>query len=116
IRMLVPDEPAETKVQSKGAVADLTAPGVRKMIILGSAVMALGFVVYYGMVTPHIGLHLAAGLSVADGWIGQIWFNVGMLVGVVGAGWVASRFGVITALVAPALLMVPALPLFVGMS
>src|SRR5262249_36286450 len=43
-------------------------------------------------------------------------FNVGMLVGVVLAGWVANRFGVIAALVAPALAMVPALPLFVGSS
>jgi SHS family lactate transporter-like MFS transporter len=49
-------------------------------------------------------------------WMDQIWFNVGMLVGVIGAGWVANRFGVIAALVVPALLMVPALPLFVGMS
>jgi MFS transporter, SHS family, lactate transporter len=115
IRMMVPDEPAPTHAESKGAVADLTEPRVRKMIILGSLVMALGFVVYYGMVTPHIGLHLAAGESVASGWIDQIWFNVGMLVGVVAAGFVASRYGVIAALVVPALLMVPALPLFVGM-
>ncbi len=114
IRLLVPDEAPEHKVESKGAVSDLLAPDVRRMLILGSLVMALGFVVYYGMVTSHLGLYLEAGRTVADGWRGQIWFNVGMLVGVVGAGWVAARFGVITALVAPALLMVPALPLFAG--
>jgi MFS transporter, SHS family, lactate transporter len=116
IRMLVPDDAPQTHETSKGVVADLAAPAVRKMLVLGSLVMALGFVVYYGMVTTHLGLHVAAGLSIADGWLGQIWFNVGMLIGVIGAGWVASRFGIITALVAPALLMVPALPLFVGMS
>jgi MFS transporter, SHS family, lactate transporter len=114
IRMLVPDEAPEAKVESKGAVADLMAPGVRKKIVLGSLVMALGFVVYYGMVTSHLGLYLAAGHSVAEGWNGQIWFNVGMLVGVVGAGWVAARYGLVVALVVPALMMVPALPLFVG--
>jgi SHS family lactate transporter-like MFS transporter len=116
IRMFVPDELSnvEKHAESKGAVADLTAPGVRKMLVLGSLVMALGFVVYYGMVTTQMGLHLAAGLTQADGWLGMIWFNAGMLVGVVGAGWVANRFGVIAALVTPALLMVPALPLFVG--
>jgi len=115
IRMFVPDELSHgAEVRSKGAVADLNAPGVRKMLVLGSLVMALGFVVYYGMVTTHMGLHLAAGMSQADGWLGMIYFNVGMLVGVVGAGAVANRFGVITALVAPALLMVPALPLFAG--
>jgi SHS family lactate transporter-like MFS transporter len=116
IRMLVPnDAPAvDTKVQSKGAIGDLLAPRVLRMLVLGSLVMALGFVVYYGMVTSHLGLYLEAGRTLADGWQGQIWFNVGMLVGVIGAGWVAARFGVITALVAPALLMVPALPLFAG--
>lgn len=127
IRMLVPNEPVESKVESKGAVADLWAPGVRKMIILGSLVMGLGFVVYYGMVTPHLGLHLEAAAcattdttcleaAISSGWVSQIWFNVGMLVGVIAAGFVAARFGVIAALVAPALLMVPALPLFAGMS
>jgi SHS family lactate transporter-like MFS transporter len=38
-----------------------------------------------------------------------------MLFGVIAAGFIAARWGVITALVAPALLMVPALPLYVGM-
>jgi len=128
IRMFVPDthEEANSASSSHGALKDLLEPGVRKMIILGSLVMALGFVVYYGMVTTHLGIHLEAancgkdvkclGAAVHSGWIDQIWFNVGMLVGVVLAGWVANRFGVIAALVAPALLMVPAMPLFVGMS
>jgi SHS family lactate transporter-like MFS transporter len=43
-----------------------------------------------------------------------ILFNLGMLVGVIAAGVVANRWGVIVALVAPALAMVPALPLYVG--
>ncbi|NVB85111.1 MAG: MFS transporter [Kofleriaceae bacterium] len=129
IRMLVPDGAShvESADSSKGAVKDLLAPGVLKMIILGSLVMALGFVVYYGMVTSHLGLfiekaHCAPGdakclaAAVTHGWNGQIWFNVGMLVGVIGAGWVASRYGVIAALVAPALLMVPAMPMFTGTS
>jgi SHS family lactate transporter-like MFS transporter len=129
IRMLVPETSAhaEPAQSSQGAIKDLLAPGVRKMIILGSLVMALGFIVYYGMVTSHIGLHIEAaacgpkdlkciGAAVSSGWNSQIWFNIGMLVGVVGAGWVASRYGVIAALVVPALLMVPAMPLFTGMS
>ena len=129
IRMREPNQPVhgEAAESSKGAIKDLPAPGVRRMIILGSLVMALGFIVYYGMVVSHIGLfvesaHCAAGdttclgAAVTDGWHGQIWFNVGMLVGVIGAGWVASRYGVIVALVAPALLMVPAMPMFTGTS
>src|SRR3569623_1755492 len=43
-----------------------------------------------------------------------ILFNAGMLVGCILAGVVAARRGVIVALVVPALLMVPALPLYVG--
>lgn len=137
IRMFVPDNhvaldaaaaaAGNTVVaKTKGAISELLEPGIRKMIILGSLVMALGFVVYYGMVTTQIGVHFevancgknAACLKTTmdHAWMSQIWFNVGMLIGVIGAGWVANRFGVITALVVPALLMVPAMPLYVGMS
>jgi SHS family lactate transporter-like MFS transporter len=129
IRMLVPDEQGaidEKRETSKGALSDLLEPRVLRMLILGSLVMALGFIVYYGMVTNHLGLHIEAahcgkdakciGAAVNTGWNNQILFNVGMLVGVVLAGWVAKRWGVIVALVTPALLMVPAMPLFVGMS
>lgn len=117
IRMFVPDELShgDEQAASKGAVADLFAPGVLKMIVLGSLVMALGFVVYYGMATSHMGIYVAAGQTPAHGWVGMIYFNLGMLVGVLAAGFFANRFGVIAALVTPALLMVLALPLFVGM-
>jgi MFS transporter, SHS family, lactate transporter len=129
IRMFVPNDNAaegEKVEASKGAVADLLDPRVFKMLVLGSLVMALGFVVYYGMVTSHLGLHLEAAScganakciegAISTGWNNTILFNVGMLLGVVLAGWIANRFSVITALVVPALLMVPALPLFVGMT
>lgn len=129
IRMFVPDELShgEKHQASQGAFKDLLAPGVRKMLILGSAVMALGFIVYYGMVTHYNAVHFevaacapsdAACLAATQeqAWLDTIWFNVGMLIGVVAAGWIANRYGVIVALVVPALLMVPALPLFVGMA
>lgn len=128
IRFMVPDDSPATKPAGEAhvsAVADLLTPAVRKMIVLGSLIMALGFVVYYGLTTSYVPLRLelagcgakdaaCQGAAVSGAWIGQIWFNLGMLVGVVLAGWVANRWGVIAALVAPALLMVPALPLFVG--
>ena len=117
IRMLVPDEIAHATTKAKRvSLRDLAAPGVRKMLVLGSLIMALGFIVYYGMTTSYMGLHVELGLGAAAGWVDLIWFNVGMLVGVVLAGWIANRFGVITALVTPALLMVAALPLFVGVA
>lgn len=118
IRIFVPDThvPSSAQSASQGTIKDLLEPQIRKMIILGSLVMALGFIVYYGMATTHLGVQLEAGASMTAAWHGQLWFNAGMLVGVIAAGWIANRFGVIAALVAPALLMVPAMPLFVGMS
>jgi SHS family lactate transporter-like MFS transporter len=128
IRMFVPDELSHVTKheESKGAVKDLLSPGIPKMLILGSAVMALGFIVYYGLVTHFNAVHFEVAACMPDdkaclaatqsaAWIDTIWFNAGMLVGVVAAGWVANRFGVVAALVTPALLMVPALPLYVGM-
>jgi len=92
IRMFVPDEHAhgETKEVSKGAVRDLLVPSVLKMIVLGSLVMTLGFIVYYGMATPFVGLNLAAGataesraLTERDRWlasrIGPVMRERGML-------------------------------------
>src|SRR5262249_46373232 len=52
------------------------------------------------------------GASVASGHV--MVFQLGMLTGALGAGWFANRFGVVRALVVPALLMVPALPLYIG--
>lgn len=118
IRFLVPDEanrPPAGAVASQGALRDLMAPGVRTMIILGSVLMALGFVVYYGLTTTHTLLQVTElGVSQQTAFVNVCWFQVGMLVGVVVAGLVANRFGVVVALIAPALLMLPALPLFVG--
>ncbi|MEZ4398388.1 MAG: MFS transporter [Kofleriaceae bacterium] len=116
IRFLVPDEHNHAApAASRGAIADLLVPAVRLRIVLGSLVMALGFVVYYGLTTTHSLIQLTElGLSKQTAFANVCWFQVGMLVGVVVAGMVANRYGVIAALVAPALLMVPALPLFVG--
>lgn len=115
IRFMVKDEgvPAQA-ASSKGAVKDLLAPGVLKMLVLGSLVSALGFVVYYGLTTAYTGLHVELGLT-SSIYGDLIIFNVGMLVGVIAAGAVANRWGVIAALVAPALAMVVAMPLFVGL-
>lgn len=95
--------------------AELWEPSVRQMLVLGSLVMALGFIVYYGL-TAHYSMMLIGehGVSKESAFLDVILFNLGMLTGVLCAGTVANRFGIVTALVAPALLMVPALPLYVG--
>jgi MFS transporter, SHS family, lactate transporter len=97
-------------------VRALASPGVPKMLVLGSVVMALGFMVYYGLQSQYPAmLQGELKLSSSSTMLHVILFNAGMLFGVIAAGFVAQRFGVIVALVAPALLMVPALPLYVGM-
>lgn len=105
-----------TAAVQRSAIKELAAPGVPRMLILGSIVMALGFIVYYGL-QSHYALMLQSELHLAPktAFLHVIWFNQGMLVGVIGAGFVAARWGVVAALVIPALLMLPALPLYVGM-
>jgi SHS family lactate transporter-like MFS transporter len=119
LRFLVSDEHSHAKptANRKGALADLWVPAVRSRIVLGSLVMALGFIVYYGLTTTHSLIQIRElGLSPQTAFANVCWFQVGMLVGVIVAGMVADRYGVVAALVTPALLMVPALPLFVGAS
>jgi SHS family lactate transporter-like MFS transporter len=117
IRFAVRDDRADVRraASPQAGFRDLMTRGVLRMIILGSLVMALGFIVYYGLTSQYSlmlmsELHLDAQAT----FVHVILFNVGMLVGVVVTGIAANRRGVIFALVAPALLMVPALPLFVG--
>jgi SHS family lactate transporter-like MFS transporter len=119
IRFMVPEENAGKSAAAAGrakvSMRDLMAPGVRQMIVLGSLVMGLGFLVYYGLSASYVPMLITErGVSLSTAWFDVILFNVGMLFGVIAAGWVANRYGVVVALVTPALLMVPALPLYVG--
>jgi SHS family lactate transporter-like MFS transporter len=115
IRFLVPDEPAAAHaapLAERRPRSELLAPGILRRLVLGTLVMALGFVVYYGLTTQYV--PMLTGLAV-DNVFGYVkLFNLGMLVGVVVVGVVANRWGVIVALVAPASLMLIALPLYVG--
>ena len=99
----------------RSAFKELATPGVPKMLVIGALIMSLGFIVYYGLQTQYVyllltELHLSPGAAMTH----VVLFNAGMLVGCILAGMVAARRGVIVALVVPALLMVPAMPLYVG--
>jgi SHS family lactate transporter-like MFS transporter len=112
---MFPNTKPAPKTSKRSAVAELATPGVPRMLVLGSIIMALGFMVYYGLQTqyPYLlrgELHLSSSATM----IHVILFNAGMLVGCIIAGVIAARRGVFVALVAPALLMIPALPLYVG--
>jgi SHS family lactate transporter-like MFS transporter len=118
IRFMVPDEVSKVAVAEHAkpvSFSDLMVPEVRRMLILGTLVMALGFIVYYALTAHYMAmLRIELLLGVGEAALDVKIFQIGMLVGVIGAGWFASRFGVVKALTIPALLMVPALPLYVG--
>jgi MFS transporter, SHS family, lactate transporter len=103
-------------VEKRSAVKELLAPGVPRMLLIGAAVMSLGFIVYYGLQTQY-SVMLVTELHVSPKHMLEFvfLFNAGMLAGCIISGVVAARRGVIVALVVPALLMIPALPLYVGM-
>ncbi len=89
-------------------------PGWTRAVAWSTAVMACGFGVYYGMAGNYpLLLHteLDAGTRVAS--LAAL-FNIGMLAGAVLTGWLAGRRGVMFAVVLPALIMIPLLPLYVG--
>jgi MFS transporter, SHS family, lactate transporter len=95
--------------------ADLMVPEVRRMLIVGTLVMALGFIVYYALTAHYMTvLRIEELLSEGAAALDLQLFNAGMLAGVIGAVWFANRFGVVKTLTVPALLMVPALPLYLG--
>ena len=78
--------------------------------------MGVGFGAYYGLTALYPTL-LRTELGASAGtvaWLVAL-FNVGMLGGSVACGLLASRKGVTVAIVAPALLSLLALPLYVGM-
>jgi SHS family lactate transporter-like MFS transporter len=97
------------------AIQDLATPGVRGRLAVGSIVLGLGFMAYYGLQSqyPYL-LQNELQLSPSASFHHVVCFNAGMLVGCIAAGVIAARRGVVVALVAPALLMIPTLPLYVG--
>lgn len=115
IRLLVPDSHSKPAPGAKPAARELLAPGVLRNLVLGSLVMALGFIVYYGLQTHYATMLITQrGFRPQQAFVHVILFNLGMLAGVIATGVIASRRGVIVALVLPATLMIPALPLFLG--
>jgi SHS family lactate transporter-like MFS transporter len=118
IRFMVSDEVSKATAGGGAkpvSFSDLMVPEVRRMLILGTLVMALGFIVYYALTAHYMAmLRLEHLLGVGEAAFDVKIFQIGMLAGVIGAGWFANRYGVVKALTVPALLMVPALPLYVG--
>lgn len=116
IRMWVKESP-EWRAQARRAAQPFRQVIAANFgrLVWASLLMALGFGVYYGLTTAYTPmLAREFGLGPEDRWTLLVLFNVGMLAGAVGTGWAARRFGVLPAIVVPAVAMLPALPLYVG--
>ncbi len=87
----------------------------RRRVVWGSALYALSFAVYYALVGNWAAmLQRELGLPASALPLPTLLFQLGMLVGAAAIGAAASRFGVVRAQVVPLLLLLPALPLYVG--
>jgi SHS family lactate transporter-like MFS transporter len=86
-----------------------------RRVVWGSAVYALSFALYYALVGNWAAM-LRRELQLPESALPfpTLLFQLGMLAGAVAVGAAASRFGVVRAQVIPLLLLVPALPLYVG--
>jgi SHS family lactate transporter-like MFS transporter len=122
IRFWVPESPEFLARQGKGPVKkeplfDLGAfKGQWGGMALSVLLMALGFAVYYGLTGLYPTMldkvhHLD---EVQRSHLVE-WFNVGMLAGAAGCGWLAGKYGARVAIGVPASVMVLCLPLYVGL-
>lgn len=107
---------AEEKAASSGSFLSLVrTPGVLRRILWGSGGMAFGFGAYYGLTGLYSTLlSQTFKLNIVDiSWHVAL-FNLGMMVGAIACGWLASRRGVALAIIIPTLAMAVCLPLYVG--
>jgi SHS family lactate transporter-like MFS transporter len=116
--MLAVKEDPSTHGAASGAGSFLDVwrtPGVMARVLWGSAAMACGLAAYYGLTGLYSTLlkgtyHLdTAALSRH-----VTLFNVGMMLGAVGCGFIAARRGVGLAITIPTLCMAVCAPLYVG--
>jgi SHS family lactate transporter-like MFS transporter len=90
-------------------------PGLGARIAWACVVYGASFAIYYGLTGMWATmLQTELGLAPAALRVPTLWFNVGMLGGAIGVGAAASRFGVVRAQVVPLVLLLLALPLYVG--
>lgn len=120
IRIWVPESPEFEKNRLNGSppkFAELLTNDVLKKLAWASAILALGFSAYYGLTALYPTM-LAKELSLDSMGVARMvaLFNVGMMIGAIGCGVLASKKGVRLAVVVPAVLMVPCLPLYVGVA
>jgi SHS family lactate transporter-like MFS transporter len=113
IRFFVP-ESNDWKRKKPAPSSTLLKPELVRVIAWASGVMALGFGAYYGLtgLYPTLLAKLGRGPEGVASLVAL--FNIGMMMGAIACGVIAARWGVRRAVVLPALLALPILPLYVG--
>jgi SHS family lactate transporter-like MFS transporter len=123
IRFAVPESEEWTKAKavkrSEGSLSSAftLSRGVLPRLVWGCFAMAAGLGVYYAL-TGLYPTMLKTQLGFSEGGVGRlvVLFNLGMLVGSITTGWLASKRGSALAIAVPALLAIPLIPLYVGAS
>lgn len=118
IRYLVPESEEFLAGRARPGEAPVAATNLRvwwTRLGWASVVMSAAFTVYYALIALYpTMLETERGLGKPQVATYVQLFNVGMVIGTLITGTLASRFGARRALAVPALLMLAALPLFVG--
>lgn len=121
IRIWVPEseewkERAEKQAHSQTKSAPVLQRAMLPRLVWASLVMAFGFGSYYGLTGLHATM-LKTQLGLDAAAVGTIvaLFNVGMMTGAIACGITASKKSVVLAVTVPAILVLPALPLYVGL-
>lgn len=119
IRFFVPESPewkaGKAKQPTTTWATIVKMPGVVKRLAWGSVAMAAGFGGYYAL-TGNYSVMVLTDLhgTMADVARCVAVFNVGMLVGAIICGTIATRVGVVVAVAVPAIIMAIVAPLYVG--
>lgn len=119
IRLFVPEsaEWRAARERPRPTLAELRREKVLVRIGWASVLWGMSFSVYYGLTGLWPAL-LQGELGRAPGDVAGLvtLFNVGMMGGAVACGWLAARSGVVPALSVPLVLLLPVLPLYVGLA
>lgn len=118
IRIWVPESKDWRKAHAEKpsiGLGDFLRDGLVGRIVWACLLWAFAFGVYYGLTGMYPAL-LTAELGRDAGGVAKLvmLFNVGMMVGAVGCGVAAARWGAVAALAVPVLLLLPFLPLYTG--
>lgn len=118
IWFFVPESPDWQKAKAQKTnitLADLKAEKVVLRVVWASVLWATSFAVYYGLsgMWPAL-LRTTFQLGAREiAWL-VITFNLGMMAGAITWGTTASKRGAVFALIVPLVILLPALPLYVG--